>query len=62
MIWQPTMHLRARQGEVWNQTFILEQQWIELDTAKIEWRPIVKVKHDGTPYEERYNVTRKEPA
>lgn len=62
MTFYPTMHLRARQGEVWNQTFILEQLWTERDTGATEWRPIVKVKQDGTPYDERYNVTGKDRA
>jgi len=49
------MTLRARQGETWDKTFILEQLWMN-DRGQQEWRPIPKVRKDGTPYEELYNV------
>ena len=51
MTWTPTMILRARQGETWDKTFILEQQWSN-ERGQQEWRPIPKVRKDGTPYEE----------
>ena len=54
-----TMNLRARQGEVWNKTWILEQAWVCQDHGEIEWRPIPKVQADGTPYVDRYAMERK---